>query len=163
MPSKFVVEKDFLTEAGLRAVIIYTHNHHRCGYVGVSPEHPAYGKGYSTQLDCITQEEVTNVELGKKSSLLLLTAALGSDEEYKKIRRSIDILIDVHGGVTYSGGNNDYPVKADNIWWFGFDCSHDGDDAVGGQSLEYCIAECESMAQQLSQLHERNRNDLYHH
>ena len=44
-----------------------------------------------------------------------------------------DILedLDVHGGITYSEGNNNYPVITnDKLWWFGFDLAHymDGKD-----------------------------------
>lgn len=37
----------------------------------------------------------------------------------------------VHGGLTYAGGNTEYPVKS-NLWWLGFDCAHYGD----GKDLE---------------------------
>lgn len=41
-----------------------------------------------------------------------------------------DIDIDIHGGWTYASGNNEYPVKSDDLWWIGFDCGHynDGKD-----------------------------------
>lgn len=148
------VEKDWITSSGLRAVVIMLTGrgeyNHRCGYVAVTADHPAYQKGYSEQLDCIKQEQVNECKLGKKSPILILTAACISDDENKKVRRSIDILIDVHGGVTYSGGNDEYPVPFNEGWWFGFDTGHYGDiPAIGGQSLEYCIDECESMASQL--------------
>jgi len=43
---KFTVEKDWTTEAGLRAVVIATPMGHRCGYVGISKGSPLYGLGY---------------------------------------------------------------------------------------------------------------------
>lgn len=75
-------------------------------------------------------------------------------------------MCDVHGGVTYSGGDEDYPVKSDGLWWFGFDCAHYGDAPavqcpiekefpVPGRvvrSLAYCKSECESLATQLAAL-----------
>jgi len=47
------VEKDWITEAGLRAVVLAVQFepgvfHHRCGYVAVTPDHPFYGKSYSS-------------------------------------------------------------------------------------------------------------------
>jgi hypothetical protein len=49
---------------------------------------------------------------------------------YGKHYNDIDNL-DVHGGLTYSGGgtNSKYPVES-NLWWLGFDCGHwlDGKD-----------------------------------
>lgn len=34
-------------------------------------------------------------------------------------------MLEVHGGITYSGGGIEsyYPVESD-LWWFGFDCAH---------------------------------------
>ncbi len=29
----------------------------------------------------------------------------------------------VHGGLTYSGDDKNYPVES-NLWWLGFDCAH---------------------------------------
>lgn len=151
----YAIEKDWITDAGLRAVVIMTigrMTNHRCGYVAVPPDHPAYGKEYSEQLDVITQDEVDSSPLGKKSPILIFTAATRSDDEGNKIRRSIDVWLEVHGGVTYSSSKTagDYPVDYENLWWFGFDTAHYGDDENnGGQPQDYCIAECEKMAAQL--------------
>jgi len=63
-----------------------------------------------------------------------------------------DELIDVHGGVTFSDTklNTEIPCVGD-MWWFGYDCMHGGDSPFI-QDLDYCVAECESMASQLSAL-----------
>ena len=34
--------------------------------------------------------------------------------------------LDVHGGITYSDKDGEYPIPSD-LWWFGFDCAHYGD------------------------------------
>lgn len=61
----------------------------------------------------------------------------------------LENTINVHGGLTYSGkSDNNYPIES-KLWWFGFDCAHYGDDEDGGQSLRYCIDQCEMMADQL--------------
>ncbi len=151
----YAIEKDWTTEVGLRAVVIMTigrMTNHRCGYVAVTPEHPAYGKEYSEQLDAISQADVNETPIGKKSPILILTAMVRSDDEHNKIRRSIDVWLDVHGGVTYSSSKDKgtYPIDYENLWWFGFDTAHYGDDERnGGQPQDYCIAECEKMAAQL--------------
>lgn len=156
--SAYVIEKDWITAAGLRAVIIQcvtSCRNHRCGYVAVPPEHAAFGKSYSEQLPEIQQEQVDNVQVGTKSPILLFTAMCRSDDEESKIRRSLDILIEVHGGLTYSGGSKDYPVDTEEgtAWWFGYDCAHYDDDRQnGGRPLEYCIEHCENMAAQLASL-----------
>jgi hypothetical protein len=157
----FVINQIWTTAAKLSAVVLRVNTDsisrpggHRCGYVGVPESHPCYGKSYFEQLDIISKEQVKNTTLGNKSPILLLTASVNSNGD-DEIRRSLDILIDVHGGLTYSSKkeNSDYPVKStEKIWWFGFDCAHHRDDEDGGRSLQYCIAECESLATQLAAL-----------
>ena len=156
MTNKFTVEKHWTTKSGLEAVIIMTSIGHRCGYVGVGKESPLNGIRYSDQIDLISQEQADSQSIGLKSPVLLFTATCGSDDT-NKIRRSLDIVIDVHGGLTYSGnGDGEYPI-ASNLWWFGFDTAHYGDNPeLGGQPLEYCIDQCESMAVQLINYGEQN-------
>jgi hypothetical protein len=125
------IEKDWITAAGLRAVIVATPMGHRCGYVGVPLGHVHYGKFY----DDMPHE------------------------------------IEVHGGLTYSSNDNNYPVESD-LYWFGYDCAHLGDkkdpalmsdrykevysvmldllrmDEVV-RDLPFCINECENLAIQL--------------
>lgn len=72
-------------------------------------------------------------------------------ENYKDSPESI---IDVHGGLTYSGD-----LRDSGTWWFGFDCNHLGDRAINSYTsldnmghlwtLEEVIEQCESMAEQL--------------
>ena len=71
--------------------------------------------------------------------------------------KSPDLVFEVHGGLTYSGGQDDYPVNTDGeSWWFGFDCAHLGDATAyhheAGdvqRSDRYVVAECESLARQI--------------
>lgn len=138
---RFVVESDFIHE-GLRCVVVFTCMGHRCGYIGVTKENLLYQKDYS----------------------------------------DIDEDLEVHGGITYSGSDENYPVTTnDKLWWFGFDTAHYmdgkdidlalkyellnektygilkesdkyfGNDGVA-RSLEYCIDECKSLAEQLSEV-----------
>lgn len=51
-----------------------------------------------------------------------------------------------------------YPAKGDE-WWFGFDCAHTGDKTMHSfysdgvkRTADYVIAECESLARQLSDI-----------
>jgi hypothetical protein len=87
-----------------------------------------------------------------------------------------DVRADVHGGLTYAGGNGEYPVEASGLWWLGYDCAHLGDardsELMQGEykevydkglfremhfegdtvkTMEYCVNECESLAKQLSE------------
>ena len=48
-----VLEKDWITKSGLRAVCLFVHDSHRCGYVCVPKEHPLYGVAYSSHSESI--------------------------------------------------------------------------------------------------------------
>ena len=168
---RYVVEKDWITQAGLRAVVIAVFHsgtqkkQARCGYVGVSKESAFFGKAYSEQLDFISQEQAQNSQIGEKSPILILAATVGSDDSKTLVRRSLDIIIDCHGGLTYASHeeNSNYPVES-NLWWFGFDCSHYEDGYITpspyafdytefpAKSLEFCEMQCEKIAVQLRDL-----------
>lgn len=160
------IEKDWITEAGFRAIcLIVLHGErqsHRCGYVGVPEEHPLFKVEYGEQAPCITQEAANATTLGNKGVMIALTATCSSDGE-GLVRRSPDIICDVHGGLTYSGGDKGYPVESD-LWWFGFDCHHCDDGEIEPllhyselagrpvRSLEYVERECERLASQLAEI-----------
>lgn len=159
---KYVVSKDWVTAAGFRAVVIMATTGHHCGYVAVPKEHPLFGKDYGDACDCLTFPSEEG--MGKRGVIPMFC----SNGESRP-----DVVFDVHGSLTYSGGNGEYPVKAPDVWWFGYDCGHAGDakseeyiaemqtkypdhaflyhNYAGGvfRDLEYNIAECESLAQQL--------------
>lgn len=137
------VEKDWITEAGLRAVVIMAQkgsgetltDRHRCGYVGVGSDHPAFKADYNSYvLDDV------RVHGG-------LTYSDGHDAYPVETTTP--------------------------TWWLGFDCAHLGDVSYSGvpeiddnpnygcdgvpavfRSLEYCVRECEYLARQLSELKE---------
>ena len=83
---------------GVRAVVLYVRGSHYCGYVGVGRLHPWWGHGYDR-----------------------LSELYGDEEDgYRSIP--------VHGGLTYSGAGDEYPVPSEKpTWWYGFDCGHAGD------------------------------------
>lgn len=87
-----------------------------CGYVGLPPEHPWHGVGYSQCLD-----------------------DCGEDWCFQ---HSPEARIEVHGGLTFADRCHEsdqgpgygichvpLPSRPDDVWWFGFDCSHAGDYA----------------------------------
>lgn len=148
----FEVEKDWVTDAGFRAVVIMTDMGHRCGYVGLPQSHPLYGVDYSDESSVLTFP--AGEEVGKRGIIPMLCA--GGE------KASPDVVFDVHGGLTYAGGRAEYPAPSDGLWWFGYDCGHAGDAPLPGsrmseykcaddvhRSLDYCIAECESLARQM--------------
>lgn len=148
--ARYTVESSWITDAGLPAVIIIGSGGARCGYVAVPETSPLFGVKYNAQIPQITKEMTEQATLGTKSPLLAFTASCGADDA-DSLRRSLDIVIDVHGGLTYSGTSDGYPVKlSEPGWWFGYDCAHSGDTHTGGQSNWYCRKQCEDLAKQLA-------------
>jgi hypothetical protein len=122
MTEKAKIEKQWTTAAGYKAEVLASPMGHRCGYVTVPDDHPCIRKNYS------------------------------------------DLNVNVHGGLTYK-----------NNATFGFDCAHlyDAKDPElmseeyrmvyemwpslrepegTVKTLEFCVAECESLAAQLKEL-----------
>lgn len=110
-----------------------------CGYVGVRPDHPWYGKHY-------VELEHVDVHGG------LTYAATCAPE--------------THDGCEFGVCHTPEPGEPDDLWWLGFDCGHAGDrvpspyrgpmfwgmgDMGGGheyRDLDYVRAEIRSLAQQ---------------
>lgn len=163
----YKIEKDWVTEAGFRAVVIMGDLGFRCGYVGLPQGHKLHGVSYSQETEYLVK--IPNTEsVGKRGIMTLFLAGVGDG-----IPQSPEMVFDVHGSLTYSAEYTDYPVKSDGLWWFGFDCGHAGDGRSAEylqeqkekyptmpfmwgeedvcRSLEYCIEECESLARQVVQ------------
>lgn len=160
------IEKIWKTRAGHKAVVIFTRESHRCGYVGVPEGHPLYGKSYGEQLDCLKVLEDAE-PVGERSPIALLIAAGSGNYQ------SVDIAFDVHGSVTWADylvdpkGDEGAELTAwgkaaieaglkDGLWYIGYDCAHYGDGTLGPhgsdgpvRSLEYCEQQCESLSQQI--------------
>ena len=131
---------------GYLCVVIMTDMGHRCGYVGIPEKHPLYRQ-----------------DAGKKASCL------------ETVRPTV--WFNVHGGITFSGfGRYRYPLfqnVAGAFWWYGYDCADYGDapdtsrikdprrrgaSLLTGvvRSLDYCINECNSLADQLKEVEDAN-------
>lgn len=123
-----------------------------CGYVAVPPEHPWYQVNYC---DCPHGEYATIRRLGDTGlSYTLVTC----DEEDGWCEHRPENIIDVHGGLTYSDFCTDEQEtgichvpgedEPDNVWWFGFDCSHSRDYLPGTEArLRAIYAECPELGQ----------------
>lgn len=114
----YITESEF-THLGLSCKILFLDMGHRCGYVDVSNTR-LQGIEYSTPLSVAI--DPLKLPIGKRSPMIIF----GFDGH----SRSLDILCDVHGGVTYSNYLQDK-----NSWWIGFDCAH-WDDNVDIATLE---------------------------
>jgi len=93
---------------------------YRCGYVRIPPGHRLYGLSYSEQIP-VKFKELAGEKIGKRGIISFFCSGnLKPDDNV-----SMDLLFDVHGGITFSGKFDKNVKKKD--WWIGFDCAHDGD------------------------------------
>lgn len=112
--SKKEVDKKY---KGFRFVVLGLPRGHRCGYVRIPKGHTLYKLSYSEQLP-ITLKAIKNKPVGKRGVVSLLGASFLKPDD----RISMDLLFDVHGGITFSGKLEDFYG-----YWIGFDCAHAGD------------------------------------
>lgn len=116
---------------------------HWCGYAGVSPDHPLYGKGYD------------DVGFDVHGGITFTDPCQPGDDESKGVCHLPD------------------PGEPDHVWWFGFDCAHAGDYSPKDKryeeergypftvqpyenyrTLEYVKQECANLAAQLAESRE---------
>lgn len=103
-----------------------------CGYVGVQPNHPSYGKDYN------------DVGVSAHGGLTFADSCGHGEDESR--------------GVCHRPA----PGEPDNVWWLGFDCGHYMDFAPALDSMRrpksvyrdvaYVTSQCESLAKQLKDL-----------
>jgi len=163
MDKHYAIESDFIHK-GIRCVVVAYDMGHRCGYCEIKKGHILYGKGYSEDLSDIPRikrffNKIKRMPLGKRGVIPILC--------YKKGEISLDILIDVHGSVTFTGEGQLQEMEGDG-WWIGFDCAHcdDARDPAIMKNLsmlsvahlfkdgiirtkEYVEQECKNLAEQL--------------
>lgn len=100
-----------------------------CGYAAVPPGHPYHRKHYSERV----QADVSERAIGKLGPVAVLLHALSADDG----KASLEIVLDVHGSLTYSEEcqgeicHAPKPGEPADVWWFGFDCGHCDDLSPG--------------------------------
>jgi hypothetical protein len=103
-----------------------------CGYVGVSPSHPFFGKDYD------------DVSADAHGGLTFAGGCMKDGQEASRVCHQVEA------------------GEPDNVWWFGFDCAHSGDlcpgmswfDGYFGRSdtykdFDWVRAEVQQLAKQL--------------
>jgi len=94
-----------------------------CGYVGVAPTHPLFGKEYDER---IAVPDRSKIKVDKVNPIAQILEAMKPDDG----KVSLDVLTNTHGGITFSGKNqHGNPGR----WYFGFDCSHYNDLTPSGE------------------------------
>lgn len=117
------VEKDFISN-GLRCVVVATDMGHRCGYVGIGKDHPLYGVEYGDHSPALKSrlDQIKDGPIGGRGIIPLIIAS-GSEDGLS----TPDVFFDVHGSITFSALGTGPYFNAPDVWFFGFDCAHDGD------------------------------------
>jgi hypothetical protein len=118
--------ENLTTAEGFDALVFRTSwNGSFCGYVGVPPSHPWYGKEYGAAVKMTEKQAKEPVDIDRVSVIsLFMMAASDTDPDDEA---SIDCIIRVHGGLTYSGFGRERFGEKPDFWYFGFDCAHSGD------------------------------------
>lgn len=134
---------------GMPVVVLFAegYNPHRCGYVGVNNNHKLYGLDYRDKI-YMGKDWIANREIGDRGVLSLFCFALNDDKE----NIPLDVLFEVHGGLTFSSGRDgwkDYPILSD-FWFFGFDCAH-SDDTLSKWSFRRVWNETRKLADQIEE------------
>ncbi len=103
---------------GLKCVVLASDIGHRCGYVNVPRGNRFYKIGYG---DKIPDAKINLNRPVGESFTGLLNLVCGNEEALEEFTCTLDGVIDVHGGLTYS---REYLAECENGWWIGFDCAH---------------------------------------
>jgi hypothetical protein len=141
---------------------------HWCGYVGVTPEHPLFGVGYSERSEKLEAalEARKQRSVGDNPGMGVLLALLSGEVE-----PTPDRALEVHGGITFADRCHGDPeghtichvaeAGEPEVFWFGFDCAHAGDLSPAYRTyfrepspdryrpLGYVRDECRKLAAQL--------------
>jgi hypothetical protein len=140
-----------------------------CGYVGIQGEHPLFEKEYS---DCSLPSANPRGTKPEDSEPISEGGPVfpksWQERQAKRLvcgdrlwcNHSPEHILECHGGITYSG-RGAYGMRED-LWYFGFDCSHSGDVIPGMPSgynspddryreSPYVQRNVESLAKQLAE------------
>jgi len=110
-----------------------------CGYVAVPPGHPWHGVHYNECVKgCATVEpkpieQIGDVPVPDSIQKAHMERKHFACRETFQSDHTPELIINVHGGLTYSDFCSGHichvpkPGEPDNVFWFGFDCSHGGD------------------------------------
>lgn len=108
---------------GLDCVCMAINLGHRCGYVRIPEGNRFYG------LSCYDKFPKVKVNLNRSmgDSLAKILSFFGREDLFKNALCTVDGVIDIHGGVTFTEHTDFNDVEG---FWIGFDCNHyeDGKD-----------------------------------
>jgi hypothetical protein len=127
------IEKDWTTEAGLRAVVLATVMGHRCGYVGVPESHPHYDKDYNDVPDINVHGGLTYSSHGIAAELVLEKPLywFGFDCAHYMDAKDLTIMDEKHREI-----HEKYSIA-------------EREEGAMVRDLPFCERQCEKLAKQL--------------
>ena len=130
----FKIEKDWTTEAGLRAVVLATVMGHRCGYVGVPESNAYFGKDYN-DVDAYAHGGLTYSSHGIAADLEIEKPLywFGFDCAHYMDAKDLTIMDDMHREI------HEKYFTAER------------EDGAIVRDLPFCERECEQLAKQLGE------------
>lgn len=118
-----IIEQDWITKSGLRAIVVMTYLGHRCGYIALPKNHPRIGDSYGDTEDLQVHGGVTYANQDKVYPIWNKEAYwLGFDCAH------------------YGDAPAPYHPRRMSEWMY--------ENAVH-RTLEFCVAQCEGLASQL--------------
>lgn len=132
-----IVEADWLTTSGLRAIVVMQELGHRCGYVVISKDHPLYG------ISNISHDEISSLDV--HGGVTCVNYAIG-------IGPKIDDIwyIGFDCAHCFDSPSPEYIAKM--IARIPSLCRYYEMPGAAHKSLEFCINECENLAKQLKEI-----------
>lgn len=113
---KFTLAKEFVYK-GYNCYIVNSSGGWRNGYVEIPKDSLFFGKNYTDKLP-ISKSVLDNEPVGKRNPISIFC--------YNGEDITMDILFNVHGGITFADDGLGCVDKKD-AWFIGFDCNHLGD------------------------------------
>ena len=120
----FKVEKIWVTEAGLPALVMWVHDSHRCGYVELTKDSIFYGLSDQREVQMILQKSIDDLYVHGGVTFF--------DTPYWTEDRTVESNFFVGFDCAHSGDISKYNTRGGVL-----------------RSLDYCIEECENLAKQL--------------
>lgn len=121
---------------------------HRCGYVHV----PKNNRFYEIDYNAIIPDAQVNLEHPLQDSFACHLSFLCGKETIEKHTQTLQGIIEVHGGLTFSENWEREPFKG---WWLGFDCAHSGDARDPSILSEYAKQLFEFVENKMKEIYER--------
>lgn len=132
-------QKQWDTPEGFHAIMLRTTQIGTlCGYIGVPPGHRWHGKSYRDLLVPTELQLRQKVDIDRRNIFGTFMAMIDGTEIGDPM--PLDMIVRVHGGLTFSNGFRIERGGRKDWWYFGFDTAHCDDLTPGMTQYEWARA-----------------------